>query len=45
MEQSLVENLDAAESLVYGFYLFEDESFLDLFEVEHRLEELGIFQL
>ena len=45
VEQSLVENLDAAESLVYGFYLFEDESFLDLFEVEHSFEELGIFQL
>ena len=45
MEQSFVEDLDAAESLVDGFYLFEDESFLDLFEVEHSFEELGIFQL
>ena len=45
VEQSFVEDLDAAESLVDGFYLFEDESFLDLFEVEHSFEELGIFQL
>ena len=45
MEQSLVKDLDAAESLVDGFYLFEDESFFDFFKVEHCLEELGIFQL
>ena len=45
MEQPFIKDLDAAEFLVDRFYLFENETFLDLLEVKHGLEKFRIFQL
>ena len=39
MQKSFVEDLNATESLIYGFYLFENKSFLDLLEIKHGFKE------
>ena len=44
VEQSLVENLDAAETLVDGLYFLEDEAFFDFLEIEHAFEQVRIPQ-
>jgi hypothetical protein len=44
VEQSLVEDLDAAETLVDGLYFFEDEAFFDFLEIEHAFEQVRIPQ-
>ena len=45
VQQALIEDLDAAQALVDGFDLFEDEAFFDFLEVEHQFEQFRVFEV